>query len=96
MARTKKNYSDDLKERIVRAHKNGMGYVAIQKMFEVPKSSVRDIINRFNQRGSVTNKKSTGQPRKTSATDDRNIIRQAKKNPRITLRYNKTTYIFKA
>lgn len=79
-------WSDQLKERVVRAHESGLSYAKISKKFEIPKTSVYDIVKRHESRGTVTNVESSGRPKKTSAADDRKIVIEAKKNPRITRR----------
>ena len=55
--KNQKNYSDDLKLRIVNARKvDKMSFGAIAKRFEVSKTAVYDIVKRFDESGSVESK----------------------------------------
>ena len=66
MAKTKE-YSVDLRKRVVDSHKAGEGYDKISKKLDVPKSSVRAIIKKFAAEGHVHNKE--GRCRKRSLSE---------------------------
>ena len=78
--------SDDLKQKIIDIHlaNQDLSYGALSERFGVAKTTVRRIVANYRERGSVTNIQASGRPRKTTVRDDRQIVREAKKNPFIT------------
>ena len=82
----KPRLSEDLKQRIVDAHLEDpeVSFGALSQRFSTAKTTVQRIIANYKKRGSVTNLSSGGRPRKTSARTDRQITREAKKDPFIT------------
>lgn len=81
-----KNYSEDLKKAVISAHKKGLSYGQISKLMEIPRSTVSTMVKNHKMRGTVKNLTKTGGPRKTSKIDDRKIVIEAKKNPRLSKR----------
>ena len=79
-----KELSKDLREKIVELYKTGKGYKKISKELRMPISSVQTLIKKWKMRDSVETKPRSGRPTKISATTARVIVRDAKKNPRIT------------
>ena len=79
-----KELSKDLREKVVELYKTGKGYKKISKELRMPISSVQTLIKKWKMRGSVETKPQTGRPTKISATTDRKIVWNAKKNPQIT------------
>ena len=51
----KKELSEDLKNHIVNAHKDGMGYKSISKKFNVLMSIIQSIIRKFKSYHTVEN-----------------------------------------
>ena len=80
----RKELSDDLRSRIVNAHKDGLGYKAISKRFEVHVATVQSIIRKFKTFNKVENLKRPGRKPKVSARQARCLVRAAAVNPRIT------------
>ncbi|KAK3560358.1 hypothetical protein QTP86_006443 [Hemibagrus guttatus] len=83
MAKTKE-LTEDLRLRIVAAHKSGKGYKTMTKCFEVPVATVQSIIKKYNTFRTVKNLRGRGQKPKVSPVLARRIVREVKKNPRIT------------
>lgn len=79
-----KEISRDLRERIVNAHKAGQGYTCISKRFQVSRSGVRGIIQKFKATQSVKNKIGRGRKRLISKTLERKLARDVTKDPRTT------------
>lgn len=61
-----KELSEDLRLRIVNAHKDGKGYKAIFKQFQVPTATVQSIIRKFKAVHTVKNLKGRGRESKVS------------------------------
>lgn len=81
-----KQLSRKLKLKIVDAHKAGEGYKKIAKRFQMPISSVRNVIKKWQSSGTVEVKARSGRPRKISDRTARRIVRKASQNPRLTAR----------
>lgn len=61
-----KQLARTLKLRIVDAHKAGEGYKKIAKRYQMPISSVRNVIKKWQSSGTVEVKARSGRPRKIS------------------------------
>ncbi|KAK3542955.1 hypothetical protein QTP70_007926 [Hemibagrus guttatus] len=83
MAKTKE-LTEDLRLRIVAAHKSGKGYKTISKCFEVPVAKVQSIIKKYKMFRTVKNLRGRGRKPKVTPVLARRIVREVKKNPRIT------------
>ncbi|KAK3541035.1 hypothetical protein QTP86_012355 [Hemibagrus guttatus] len=83
MAKTKE-LTEDLRLRIVDAHKSGKGYKTISKGFEVPVATVQSIIKKYKTFRNVKNLRGRGRKPKVTPVLARRIVREVKKNPRIT------------
>ncbi|KAK3530048.1 hypothetical protein QTP86_010336 [Hemibagrus guttatus] len=83
MAKTKE-LTEDLRLRIVAAHKSGKGYKTISKCFEVPVATVQSIIKKYKTFRTVKNLRGRGRKPKLTPVLARRIVREVKKNPRIT------------
>ncbi|KAK3562641.1 hypothetical protein QTP86_003380 [Hemibagrus guttatus] len=83
MAKTKE-LTEDLRLRIVAAHKSGKGYKTISKCFEVPVATVQSIIKKYKTFRTVKNLRGRGRKPKVTPVLARRIVREVKKNPRIT------------
>jgi len=55
-----KEFSSDLRKRIVDAHKAGEGYTKLSQLFQVSRSGVRSIIKKFKESHTVQNKSGRG------------------------------------
>ncbi|KAI4872969.1 hypothetical protein NFI96_023649 [Prochilodus magdalenae] len=83
MAKTKE-LTKDLRLCIVAAHKSGKGYKAISKCFQVPAATVQSIIKKYKKFRTVENLRRCGRKPKVTPVLARRIVREVKKNPRIT------------
>ena len=79
-----KEYSMDLRKRVVHSHQGGEGYNKISKNLNIPKSSVRGIIKRFATEGHVRNKEGRGRNRILSERTKMKMVTYSKNNPRAT------------
>lgn len=79
-----KEHSEDIRKLVVACHTNGEGYDKISKKLNLPKSTVRAIINKFKSHDHVMNLEGRGRKRILSPRDERKIVRQLNQNPRIT------------
>ena len=75
MAPHGKEYSEDLKKRIVALHKDGLGYKKISDTLKLSCSTVAKTIQRFKRTNSIHNRPRHGRPKKLSARDERHIQR---------------------
>ena len=67
MAPHGKEFSEDLKRRIVALHEDGQGYKKIANTLKLSCSTVAKIIQRFKRAGSTQNRPRVGRPKKLSA-----------------------------
>lgn len=81
---TSKQLSDDLKWRIIHQHQAGEGYKKLSKRFQVPISTVRNVVKKWKDTGTVKVKERSGQPRKISPRHQRRILRKVTENPQVT------------
>ena len=73
MAPYGKEFSEDLKRRIVALHKDGQGYKKIANTLKLSCSTVPKIIQRFKRAGSTYNRPRVGRPKKLSTHTERHI-----------------------
>ena len=90
-----KEFGTVFRQKIVDAKKSGLSYAAVAKKFDVSKNAVVRIMKKFNDTGSVENKRGRGRKRKLTTRDDSMILREVKKNPQITVRSIKENLRFK-
>ncbi|KAI3364700.1 hypothetical protein L3Q82_011486, partial [Scortum barcoo] len=83
MAKTKE-LTEELWLRIVAAHKSGKDYKAISKCFQVPVATVQSIIKKYKTLRTVENLRGRDRKPKVTPVLARRIVREVKKNPRIT------------
>ncbi len=71
----RREFSEDLKKRIVALHKDGIDYKKIAKTLKLSCSTVAKAIQRFNRTGSTQNRPRCGRSKKLSARAQRHIQR---------------------
>ena len=71
---------------IVNAHKEGKGYKAISKQFQVPVATIQSIIRKYKEFHTVRNVGGRGRNPKVSPRLARQVWREANNNPRITIK----------
>jgi transposase len=81
----KKSVSKAIKERIIGMHLGGHNYSIIARTLgSISVSCVRRTVIKYNDTGTVDDKRRSGAPRKTSITDDNLIYRIARRNPELS------------
>lgn len=83
MAKTKETTIEE-REIIVKLFREEKTEREIAKIVERPRSTINSIVKRFRETGSVMNKARSGRPPKVTEQLNRVIIREVKKNPRIS------------
>lgn len=79
-----KEHSFEVRQKIVNAHKQGSGYKSISKRFEVPVSTVRNIIKKYGVFKTIQNLTGRGRKKKLSPRTVRKVIREVEKDPKTT------------
>ncbi len=80
-----KELPEELRDRIVARHRSGQGYKNISAALKVPKSTVASIILKWKTFGMTRTLPRTGRPAKLSYRGRRALVREVKKNPKITV-----------
>ncbi len=76
---------EELRDRIVARHRSGQGYKKISAALKVPKSTVASIILKWKTFGTTRTLPRAGRPAKLSYRGRRALVREVKKNPKITV-----------
>ncbi len=80
-----KELPEELRDRIVARHRSGQGYKKICAALKVPKSTVASIILKWKTFGTTRTLPRAGRPAKLSYRGRRALVREVKKNPKITV-----------
>ncbi|KAG2457255.1 TC1A transposase, partial [Polypterus senegalus] len=80
-----KELPEELRDRIVARHRSGQGYKNISAALKVPKSTVASIILKRKTFGTTRTLPRAGHPAKLSYRGRRALVREVKKNQKITL-----------
>ncbi len=80
-----KELPEELRDRIVARHKSGQGYKKISAALKVPKGTVASIILKWKTFGTTRTLPRAGRPAKLSYRGRRALVREVKKNPKITV-----------
>ncbi len=80
-----KELPEELRDRIVARHRSGQGYKKISAALKVPKSTVASIILKWKTFGTNRTLPRAGRPAKLSYRGRRALVREVKKNPKITV-----------
>ncbi len=80
-----KELPEELRDRIVARHRSGQGYKTISAALKVPKSTVASIILKWKTFGTTRTLPRAGRPAKLSYQGRRALVREVKKNPKITV-----------
>lgn len=81
-----RSISTQVRNLIVRDIQKGLSQRNIAKNYEVSRGAVEQIRRKFQSTGSVVDRIGRGRKRATSKREDMKIIREVKKNPKITVR----------
>ena len=79
MARAKE-FSLDLRKRIVNAHCKGEGYTKLSKRFQVSRTAVKGVIKKFKESSIVQNLSGRGRKAKISKILERRLVRDVSKS----------------
>ncbi|CAJ0929308.1 unnamed protein product [Ranitomeya imitator] len=79
-----KELSEDLRNQIVRKHEQSQGYKSISKDLNVPVSTVRSVIKKFKEHGTVANLPRYGRKRKIDKRFQRKFVQMLDKESRLT------------
>ena len=82
---TRREYSTEIKERIIGMCLAGSKQVTIAETLGVPKSSVNDIWQRYLKKGNTENTPRPGRPPLTTERDERQLVNIIKKDRRASL-----------
>lgn len=80
----RKTYSSQFKLKIVREYMSGVKQSSLAIKYDINKSTISRIINKFNRTGSTETIHCGGRPRSTTRREDRMIIRKIKHDPFIS------------
>ncbi|KAL0186721.1 hypothetical protein M9458_018391, partial [Cirrhinus mrigala] len=80
-----KELPEELRDRIVARHRSGQGYKKISAALKVPKSTVTSITLKWKTFGTTRTLPRAGRPAKLSYRGRRALVREVKKNPKITV-----------
>lgn len=84
MGRKGKNTPLNLRKLVIIHYKNGKKYKEIAEMLNIKQNTIGDIVRRYKNEGRIEFKKQTGQPKKLTEMEERNIVRKIKVNPRLS------------
>ncbi|KAL0163509.1 hypothetical protein M9458_039262, partial [Cirrhinus mrigala] len=76
---------EELRDRIVARHRSGQGYKKSSAALKVPKSTVASIILKWKTFGTTRTLPRAGRPAELSYRGRRALVREVKKNPKITV-----------
>ncbi|XP_072280293.1 uncharacterized protein [Pyxicephalus adspersus] len=79
-----KEISEDLRQKVVEAHKSGKGYKRIGKDLDLHLSTVRKIVYKWKKFSTVATLPRSGRPPKISAKARRTILKHMTENTRVT------------
>ncbi len=80
-----KELPEELRDTIVARHRSGQGYKKLSAALKVPKSTVASIILKWKTLGTTRTLLRAGRPAKLSYRGRRALVREVKKNPKITV-----------
>lgn len=80
----KKETSWEARQLVIWHSAKGKTQQAIADSLHMKRSTVRDILLRFNKEQRIENIPRTGRPRKLTPREERNIVRKVKKNPKVS------------
>ncbi len=80
-----KELPEELRDRIVARHRSGQGYKTNSAALKDPKSTVASIILKWKTFGTTRTLPRAGRPAKLSYRGRRALVREVKKNPKITV-----------
>ena len=84
MVRKGKNTSFDTRQLVIYNREKGKSYREIGTLLNLSKSTVADIIRRYNREDRIESVAQTGRPKLLDIRDKRKIIRKVNKDPKLS------------
>ncbi|KAJ4428982.1 hypothetical protein ANN_25978 [Periplaneta americana] len=84
MGRKGNNATFDQRQLVIYHHEKGLKYTEIAKILRVSKSSVGDIVRRYENEDRIESIPQKGQPKKLTEREERSILKKIKENPRLS------------
>ncbi|GFR31356.1 hypothetical protein TNCT_415531 [Trichonephila clavata] len=84
MASKSKELDVNVKNMIIQLRNEGLTYRATGIQLNISLFTVKSVVKKFNETGSPDNKVRSGRPGIFSAKEKRSIIKEVKKNPKIS------------
>ena len=81
-----KELSKQVRDKDVEKYRSGLGYKKISETLNIPRSTVKSIIQKWKEYVTTTNLPGEGHPPKLMDQARRELIREATKRPKITLK----------
>ena len=81
-----KELSKQVRDKFVEKYRSGLGYKKISETLNIPLSTIKSIIKKWNQYGTRTNLPRDGRPPILTDQAKKALIREATKRPKITLK----------
>jgi transposase len=81
-----KGLSEEEKASVLACHAQNMSSTAITKLLNIGRWQVRTVVGKFKAGEPLSRRKGSGRPRKTCSEQDRKIVLDIKRNPRMTAR----------
>uniref|UniRef100_A0AAY4ERF3 Serine/threonine protein phosphatase 2A regulatory subunit n=1 Tax=Denticeps clupeoides TaxID=299321 RepID=A0AAY4ERF3_9TELE len=82
--RQSKEIQEQIRTKVIEIYQSGKGYKAISKALGLQRTTVRGIIHKWQKHGTVVNLPKSGRPTKITPRAQRQLIREATKDPRTT------------
>uniref|UniRef100_A0A8C6PBJ9 Transposase n=1 Tax=Nothobranchius furzeri TaxID=105023 RepID=A0A8C6PBJ9_NOTFU len=79
-----KEIQEQMRTKVIEIYQSGKGYKAISKALGLQRTTVRAIIHKWQQHGTVVNLPRSGRPTKITPRAQRQLIREVTKDPRTT------------
>uniref|UniRef100_A0A803KF20 Transposase Tc1-like domain-containing protein n=1 Tax=Xenopus tropicalis TaxID=8364 RepID=A0A803KF20_XENTR len=79
-----KEIEEQMRTKVIEIYQSGKGYKAISKALGLQRTTVRAIIHKWQKHGTVVNVPRSGRPTKITPRAQRQLIREATKDPRTT------------
>uniref|UniRef100_A0A803KDU4 Transposase n=1 Tax=Xenopus tropicalis TaxID=8364 RepID=A0A803KDU4_XENTR len=79
-----KEIEEQMRTKVIEIYQSGKGYKAISKALGLQRTTVRAIIHKWQKHGTVVNLPRSGRPTKITPRAQRQLIREATKDPRTT------------
>ncbi|KAL0164294.1 hypothetical protein M9458_003174, partial [Cirrhinus mrigala] len=79
-----KEIQEQMRTKVIEIYQSGKGYKAISKALGLQRTTVRAIIHKWQKHGTVVNLPRSGRPTKITPRAQRQLIREATKDPRTT------------